>query len=133
MAAEARQFDAVVLNASLHYAPDVARTLEAAHALVATGGTLVVMDSPWFERDADGEVMVTEQLAEFTRRYGVGEVVRPGLGYLTFRRLQDVAVRLGRRTYFTQSAGPVGWRLKRCVRRRHASRPPATFGVWMTQ
>ena len=127
------QFDAVVLNASLHYAPDVARTLEAAHALVVPGGTLVVMDSPWFERDVDGEAMVTEQHAEFTRRYGVDEVVRPGLGYLTFGRLQDAAARLGRRTCFTQSAGPVGWRLKRFVRRGHASRPPATFGVWMTQ
>ena len=127
------QFDAVVLNASLHYAPDVARTLEAAHTLVAPGGTLVVMDSPWFERDVDGEAMVTEQHAEFTRRYGVDEVVRPGLGYLTFSRLRDVAARLGRRTCFTQSAGPVAWRLRRFVRRRHTSRPPATFGVWMTQ
>lgn len=127
------QFDVVVLNASLHYAPDAMRTLESAYTLLVPGGRLVVMDSPWFEHDADGEAMVAEQQAHFARRHGLSSVVRPGLGYLTFRRLQDVAVRLGRVPTFTRSVGPLGWRLKRFVRQARATRPSATFGVWMTQ
>ena len=49
-----KQFDLVVFNGSLHYAPDAAATLARARRMLASGGALVVMDSPMFRRDRDG-------------------------------------------------------------------------------
>ena len=43
------QFDLVVFNDSLHYAPDIGATLAHARRMLAPGGTLVVMDSPMFD------------------------------------------------------------------------------------
>src|SRR5215831_5905486 len=59
------QFDLVIFNGSLHYAPDTAATLERAHRMLAQGGALVVMDSPMFRGDRDGAAMVGDARRRF--------------------------------------------------------------------
>ena len=81
------QFDLVIFNGSLHYAPDADATIARARSMLAPGGLLVVMDSPLFQRDADGRAMVEEMVRHFERDYGLRDVVRPGAEYLTFARL----------------------------------------------
>ncbi|MGC4081380.1 MAG: methyltransferase domain-containing protein [Vicinamibacterales bacterium] len=127
------QFDVVVLNASLHYAANPVCTLYAADRMLATGGALVVMDSPMFVRDEDGQLMVREQLESIARLCGVMQPLRAGAGFLTFTQLRDAAHRLHRRARFTASDGPVGWRLRRFWSRRRRGRAPASFGVWVAR
>src|SRR5205085_10495819 len=75
------QFDLVVFNGSLHYAPDPESTLARARRMLAPAGTLVVMDSPMFTADRDGAAMVASVYRRFTDCYGLQEIVQPGRGY----------------------------------------------------
>jgi SAM-dependent methyltransferase len=128
-----RQFDLVVFNGSLHYAPDAAATLERAHCMLASGGTLVVMDSPMFSADGDGSAMVSSRLKQFTSSGEGADAVQPGAGYLTFARLADIAAKLALRPEFWPSRGSIGWRLRRSVARVRLRRAPASFGLWVAR
>lgn len=126
-------FEVVVLNGSLHYSADPERTLDEAHRVLAKNGVLVVMDSPMFRRDDDGRRMLDDQRRAFTAEYGLAEVVTPGVGYLTFDGLQRTARRLGLRSRFFQSRGPLPWRARRQWARLRLGRAPAAFGVWVAR
>jgi SAM-dependent methyltransferase len=128
----AQQFDVVVMNASLHYAPDPARTLAEAHRVAADGAVLVVMDSPLADDDRTGELMVERQLTDLERRFGVTPI-RIGRGYLTLTLLDAAAAQLGRRGRFRPSRGPWSWRLRRRLQLRHRGHRPAAFGVWVAR
>src|SRR5207253_9034594 len=97
---QAGEFDVVILNGSLHYSADPAATLTEAARTLAANGTLVVMDSPMFDRKADGDAMVESQLRAFVTDYGIVDAVQPGIGYLTFAQLHNVALGLGLRDRF---------------------------------
>ena len=127
------QFDLVVFNGSLHYAPDTAATLERAHRMLAPGGTLVVMDSPMFSADRDGSAMVRDALRRFALDCGVADAVQQGIGYLTFAMLGAIAERLQLRPQFVPSRGPLGWRLRRHLARFRLRRSPAAFGLWVAR
>jgi SAM-dependent methyltransferase len=127
------QFDLVVFNGSLHYAPDTAATLERAHRMLAPGGALVVMDSPMFRADRDGSAMVSDALRRFTLDCGLTDAMQQGLGYLTFALLAAIAARLQLRPLFVASRGPLGWRLRRHLARFRLRRAPAAFGLWVAR
>jgi SAM-dependent methyltransferase len=127
------QFDVVVFNASLHYTAGPVDALRSAARVLADGGTLVVMDSPMFACARDGEAMVSSQEATMAIACGLPQVVRPGVGYLTFDGLDRAAERLGRRTCFVPSRGPLAWRARRTLARLRLGRAPAAFGVWVAQ
>ena len=130
---EPGQFDAVVFNASLHYAPDPESALARAAEMLAPGGVLAVVDSPMFQRPASGEEMVAAKLAAMTATYGIDTPVRLGAGYVTFQTLERVADRLGLRARFVASRGSLSWRLRRFAAPLRLGRAPAAFGVWIAQ
>jgi SAM-dependent methyltransferase len=127
------QFDAVVFNASLHYAADVAQTLSAAAHLLAPGGAIVVMDSPMFARRADGDRMVERENLRLRRVHGITTIVRPGRGFLTFGELDRFANARGMCGRFLPSRGHWRWRAGRFLARIRLGRAPAAFGVWVAQ
>ncbi len=128
-----KQFDLVVFNGSLHYAPDAAATLARARRMLASGGALVVMDSPMFRRDRDGAAMVDDRDRRFRRELAISGVVRPGVGYLTFARLGEIAESLDLHPQFVPTRGPLPWRLRRHLARVRLRRAPAAFGLWMAR
>jgi SAM-dependent methyltransferase len=127
------QFDLVVFNGSLHYAADIAATLERAYRALAPGGALVVMDSPMFRAEGDGSAMVGAEVMRFRNQCGCANVVQPGVGYLTFARLAGIAEKLALRPQFVPSRGPLGWRLRRGAARVRLRRAPAAFGLWVAR
>jgi SAM-dependent methyltransferase len=127
------QFDIVLFNGSLHYAPEPRATLEHARTMLAADGTLVVMDSPMFVADRDGAAMVDDGLRRFARDLGLREIVRPGCGYLTFSSLDAAASTLQLRPAFVPSRGPLSWRVRRQLTRVRIGRQPASFGLWMAR
>jgi SAM-dependent methyltransferase len=129
----AEQFDLVVFNGSLHYAPDAAATLARARRMLVPGGALVVMDSPMFRRDRDGVAMVDEKHRHFSRDLAIAGDVRPGAGYLTFARLRAIAESLDLQAQFVPTRGPLPWQLRRQFARVRLRRPPAAFGLWMAR
>jgi len=130
---EPKQFDLVVFNGSLHYAPDTAATLARACRLLTASGMLVVMDSPMFDRDRDGDAMVDDADRRFRAELGVTDVVRPGVGYLTFPRLGAIADSLKLHSQFVPTRGPLRWRMRRHLARVRLGRAPAAFGLWMAR
>ena len=90
-----RSVDLVVFNASLHYSTDLARTLGEACRVLVPGGRIVVMDSPIYDRDADGAAMVSERADDFARRFGTRSDHVPSIGFLTPERLGLVGAELG--------------------------------------
>ena len=130
---EAGQFDVVVFNASLHYADAPGTVLMEGRRMLANGGALVVMDSPMFQRECDGERMVEEQLAGWRTRVGVSSPLSCGRGFLTLDELGRAAAGFGMSTTFTRSAGPWLWRLRRAWAGLRLGRPHAMFGVWVAR
>jgi SAM-dependent methyltransferase len=128
-----KQFDLVVFNGSLHYAPDAATTIEGAHRMLAAGGAVVVMDSPMFRADRDGSAMVGDKARRFMVECGFTDVVQPGRGYLTFAALAAIAARLDLRPQFVPSRGTLGWRVRRQLARVRLRRAPAAFGLWVAR
>lgn len=124
------QFGLIIYNASLHYAPDVFATLRHAFPLLTPDGVLAIMDSPTFRLAATGRQMVAEQEARFRAQLGLTEIVRPGVGYLTFRVTADAGRRLGLRFRFIPSRGSIRWALRRLAAGIRRGREPARFGVW---
>src|SRR5262245_50616202 len=106
---EQAQFDVVILNSSLPYSPNPAATLSEAKRTLVPGGSLVVMDSPMFARACDGRAMVDAQREVFASSYGLRDVVRTGVGFLTFGDLDRLARELGLQAHFFPSRGPFGW------------------------
>jgi SAM-dependent methyltransferase len=127
------QFDLVVFNGSLHYAHDVGDALARAHDMLASGGALVVMDSPMFHSDGDGRAMTTERARRFQLQYGLASVVRAGAGYLTFPSLEAAAQALQLQSAFVPSRGPFGWRMRRRLAYLRLRRAPAAFGLWVAR
>jgi len=127
------QFDVVLFNGSLHYSPDPGATLARARAMLADGGTLVVMDSPMFVADHDGAAMVDATGRQFARDLDLHEIVRPGCGYLTFSGLDATASTLRMAPAFVPSRGPLAWRVRRQLARVRMGRQPAAFGLWMAR
>ncbi|HEV3141556.1 MAG TPA: class I SAM-dependent methyltransferase [Vicinamibacterales bacterium] len=125
------QFDLVVFNGSLHYAPDPAATIVAAHRMLAPDGAIAVMDSPMFARNRDGDAMVADMAARLESDGSVREFARTGAGYLTFGSLDAVARGIGLRAEFIRSRGSIGWRFRRRLGGIRLGRAPALFGLWM--
>lgn len=127
------QFDLVVLNASLHYAADPVQTLVGASGLLGNGGSLVVMDSPLFEKPEDGDAMVAGQTEHLRLRCGIAQPVRPGVGFITVAMLDEAAAAMGRCAAFIAHQRTVFSYVERFIRRRMLGRAPAAFGLWATQ
>jgi SAM-dependent methyltransferase len=130
---EPHQFDVVVFSGSLHYSSDPEGSLREAVRMVSPGGTVAVMDSPVFRRDADGEAMVAAQQRRFCLEDGLAAPIRAGVGFLTYARMERAFQSLGLRCHFFRSRGPLAWRMRRQVGRWRIGRQPAAFGVWVAQ
>lgn len=63
-------FDLVVFNASLHYSPDLSTSLREAARMLAPGGLVAVIDSPFYEDPAAGQAMAAARRADFQARFG---------------------------------------------------------------
>jgi SAM-dependent methyltransferase len=126
------QFDVVVFNGSLHYAPDVHATLDRAHRMLRPAGLVAVIDSPMFARGADGLAMRARLEARLRSDYDLPEPIQPGEGFLTFARMAAWARPRGCSVKFFGSRD--GWRtaLGRSALGRLLGRvTPPQFGVWV--
>jgi SAM-dependent methyltransferase len=124
------QFDAVIFNASFHYAENYSLTLIEAMRCLKTGGTVVVADSPWYAKEASGDLMLQERRAAFLSSFGTASDSLHSQEFLTDARLQDLEKTLGLRWARHVPFYGLRWSMRPWIARMKGCRPPARFRIY---
>jgi SAM-dependent methyltransferase len=128
-----RSFDIALFNASLHYAEDLGGVLREAARVVAPGGRVAILDSPFYRRAATGDEMVEEKRRNTVIRYaGLAEdllAVR-SIEYLTAESLRKAA---GSALSFRKHhvSYPLWYELRPLKALIRRSRTPSRFDLWV--
>ena len=125
--------DLAVFNAALHYATDLTETLREAARVVRSGGLLVILDSPFYTRDADGAAMVAEKHADATARFGPRAdtlLALPFIEYLTRERLTRASAGLGLMWRRRRVRYPLWYEARPLLARLRGQRRPSRFDLW---
>jgi len=126
----AGQFDMAIFNASFHYAQDYEVTLCETLRVLRPGGAILIVDSPTYGNETDGEAMKREKSKEFLLRYGSDEGNMGGQEYLTpdrLARLQNTGIRWRRYSPWR------GWRwaMRPFLARIAGRRRPSQFYIYL--
>jgi ubiquinone/menaquinone biosynthesis C-methylase UbiE len=125
------QFDITLFNASLHYATDLGRVLSEARRVTKSGGTLTILDSPFYANEQQGDAMVAEKRAQGESRFGsrAGTLLSQNfIEYLTRERLAAASPGIfwtRRRVRY-----PFWYEMRPLLARLKGARPPSRFDLW---
>jgi SAM-dependent methyltransferase len=127
------QFDAVIFNASFHYAEDYAVTLREAFRCVRSSGMVIISDTPWYSREESGRQMVSERRAAFSQCYGTASDSIRSLEYLTNERLRILEEQL--LVQWTIHAPQYGfkWAMRPLVAKLCRKREPSRFRIYVAR
>jgi SAM-dependent methyltransferase len=125
--------DLVVFNASIHYSLDLPLTLREAVRVLAPGGRVVILDSPFYPSVADGDAMVAEKRRDSEARYGsltTDLTALPFIEYLTPAGLAEASSPLGLRWRRHRVRYPLRYELRPLIARVGGRRRPSRFDLW---
>jgi SAM-dependent methyltransferase len=125
--------DVVAFNASLHYALDLRGAVREARRMVRSGGRLVILDSPFYAQDIDGERMVAEKRRDASARFGsrAGVLMSlPFIEYLTRARLDAASSGLEIAWRRHHVRYPLWYELRPMMARLRGQRVPSRFDLW---
>lgn len=121
------QVDLVIYNASLHYSPNYAQTLNEARRVLRPGGRLIILDTPVYHTAASGLAMVREREAAFERQYGFASNALSSQNFLTYRELDELGAGLKMHWQVLTPFYGLGWALRPWKARLTLRREPAHF------
>jgi len=124
------QSDCVIFNASLHYSEDYAYTLAEALRCLRVGGTLAIVDSPWYHSEASGAAMVAERREDFKRRFGFPSDALASQEYLTDGRLADLQTKLGIQWTVHRPWYGLRWAARPLIAKLNGKREPSSFRIY---
>lgn len=127
------QADLAIFNGAFHYATDYERTLRETLRLLRPGGHFVIMDSPLYQNGRSGQQMVQEREETFAAQYGFRGNALPNENYLTYQRLEQMAVTLSLRWRFIQPYYGLRWAIRPWLAHLRGHREPATFQLIVGQ
>jgi SAM-dependent methyltransferase len=125
------QFDAVVYNASFHYAEDYRAVLGEALRCTRRGGLVIVCDTPWYSRDSSGQQMLQERRAAFLKQYGTSSTSIASLEYLTDQRLGDLEACFSVRWKVHSPNYGLKWTMRPFMARLRRRREPSRFRIYV--
>ncbi|MEX2283325.1 MAG: class I SAM-dependent methyltransferase [Gemmatimonadota bacterium] len=128
-----RSYDLVVFNAALHYAIDLGSVLTEAARVTDAGGSIAILDSPFYSRDRDGAAMVTEKRRAAARTFadrGSVLLAPPFIEYLTRERLQQASGPLGLHWRRCRVRYPLWYELRPLLAAGGSRRSPSRFDIW---
>lgn len=130
---EDEQFDAVIFNASFHYAEDYKEALREALRCVKVGGVIVISDTPWYSNEESGKQMISERHALFLNRYGTASNSIKSLEYLTDERLRALEEELPIcwNTYSPRYG--FRWAMRPFIAKLRNRREPSRFCIYVAQ
>ncbi len=124
------QFDAVIFNASFHYAESYETSLREALRCLRKGGMIIVADSPWYSRASSGEQMLVERRAAFLHRFGTLSNSIPSMEFLTDKRLSELEQTFGIRWERHAPFYGIRWTLRPLIALLKRRREPAVFRIY---
>jgi SAM-dependent methyltransferase len=124
------QFDAVIFNASFHYAESYTTTLHEAMRCLKDGGMVIIADTPWYSSQASGEHMLAERRGTFIQRFGTPSDSIPSLEYLTDAQLIELEQAFGIRWEQHTPFYGVRWAMRPITARLRRRREPARFRIY---
>ena len=130
----AGSFDLVVFNASLHYALELSGALEEATRVLAPGGAVAVLDSPFYRNAGAGEAMVAEKRAAAADLFGERSTVlaaRPVVEYLTSERLREASRAAGLTWRRLRVRYPLWYEVRGLRAALTGGRAPSRFDLWV--
>jgi SAM-dependent methyltransferase len=119
--------DIAVFNASIHYATDLGSVLREAMRVTRPGAQIAILDSPFYDREADGEAMIAEKRERFGERAD-RLMALPFIEFLTRERLQGAAPQLSWTRHRVRY--PLAYELRPMVAALTFSRRPSRFDLW---
>jgi SAM-dependent methyltransferase len=124
------QFDLAIYNASFHYAQDYEATILEALRVLRPQGAILIIDSPTYRVESDGEAMKREKAAAFASRFGTDAGGMRGQEYLTPERLLSLE-RAGIR--WRRFSPWYGWRwaTRPLAARLAGRRRPSRFHIYL--
>ncbi len=128
-----KQFDAVIFNASFHYAEDSEAAIREALRCVTDNGLVIISDTPWYSREESGHQMVSERRSDFLRRYGTASDSLRAVEYLTDRRLRALEERLSIKWSIHRPQYGFKWAIRPFVAKLRNRREPSRFQIYVAQ
>jgi len=127
---EAGQFDCAIFNASFHYSENYDATLSEAIRCLRPGGTLLIADTPSYEREESGRQMAKERRLLFQETFGFASDSLASCEYVTKERLLalEVRYRLEWRTHKVWYG--FRWACRPLVAKYKGRREPAQFRIY---
>ncbi len=125
--------DVAVFNAALHYALNLEAALAEAARVVLPGGRVAILDSPFYEREAEGLAMVAEKKDNATRQFGARAedlMALPFIEFLTHRRLEAGSARLGLLWRRHRVRYPLWYEARPLLAQVRGRRSPSRFDLW---
>jgi SAM-dependent methyltransferase len=127
------QFDLVIFNASFHYSTDYPQTTREALRLLRPGGSVVILDTPYYTDESSGAAMVREREAEFERKYGFRSNSIPSSEFVSGNTLDCLARDCGIRWKVLKPWYGWHWALRPWEARLRRRREPSKFYIlWGT-
>lgn len=127
------QFDAVIFNASFHYAEDYKSALGEALRCMRQEGIVVVCDTPWYSGDASGRQMLKERHAAFLNRYGTASDSIKSQEYLTDPRLRELERSFSIRWELHSPSYGLKWAMRPLLARLRRRREPSRFRIYLAR
>ena len=127
------QFDAIIFNASFHYAEDYEATLGEVLRCLKPGGMVIISDTPWYSREESGRQMIAERHAAFCQRFGTSSDSVKSLEFLTDEQLQGLEEKFSIR--WTVHRPWYGWRwaMRPWLAKLRGRREPSRFRIYVAR
>lgn len=124
-------FDIVLFNASLHYATDLHQTLTEAARVARSGGSLAVLDSPFYRCERDGRDMIAEKRAGGSARFGASADVLLTQNFIEYLTPESLAAAQPELSWTRHHVTyPLWYELRPLLARLTGRRKPSRFDIW---
>lgn len=124
------QFDAIIFNASFHYAENYTTSIREALRCLKGGGMIILADSPWYSTQGSGDRMLNERRSLFLNRFGTFSNSIASLEFLTDERLAELEQTFGIKWERHTPSYGVRWWLRPLIARIRRRREPAVFRIY---
>jgi len=127
------QFDCAIFSASFHYSANYEATLGEAIRCLKPGGTVLIIDSPWYSNEESGRRMVCERRAHFQEHFGTRSDSLGSCEYLTDQRLNELEDSFGLCWKRYRPWYGLRWGLRPWLAKLTRRREPSVFQIYSAE